>query len=357
MSKDTDRAKNTSRAFLQMNGEKKMKNILMTLVVASALALIAGPATAEKRIKIATLAPDGTTWMKLMNEMAKEVDKQTGGEVKLKFYSGGVMGDEGDVIRKMKFGQVHGGGFTGRGLGEINPAERVLELPSLFETSAEVDCVLGKVTGALDAGFAAKDFVNLGWAETGFVYVFTNKPIRTAADMKGVKMWMWEGDPLAEALFKANGLVPVPLDLPNVLTSMQTGLIDGVYSSPYAMVAMQWHTRVKYMSASKLTWASGALLVSKKEFDKLSTAEQDIVRKVAGEYLRKLTVSTRKENDDAMAVLKKAGIQIVEMNAGEAAKVEAASKKVYDQLVGKLYPKTLLVDVLRHRDACRSGQK
>ncbi|MCU0663548.1 MAG: TRAP transporter substrate-binding protein DctP [Myxococcota bacterium] len=333
-----------------------MKSLYLTIIVAGALALSLSPVAAQKRIKIATLAPEGTSWMKVMNDMAKEIAQKTSGEVKLKFYSGGVMGDEGDVIRKMKFGQVHGGGFTGRGLGEINPEERVLELPRLFEKSSEVDCVLSKVTGKLSSGFEAKDTVLLGWAETGFVYVFTNKPIRTADDMKGVKMWMWEGDPLAEALFKANGLVPVPLDLPNVLTSMQTGLIDAVYSSPYAMVAMQWHTRVKFMNSAKLTWASGALLVSKKEFSKLSETEQATVKEIAARYLRKLTEQTRKENDDAMAVLKKAGIQIIDMAPAEVTKVENASKKVYDQLVGKLYTKDLLTEVVRHRDACRAGK-
>lgn len=334
-----------------------MKNAKLTLLFAAVLALAVSPVAAEKRIKIATLAPEGTTWMKLMNDMAKEIQQKTNGEVKLKFYAGGVMGDEGDVIRKMKFGQVHGGGFTGRGLGEINSQERVLELPRLFEKSSEVDCVLGKVTGRLSKGFEDQGFVLLGWAETGFVYVFTNKPIKTAADMKGVKMWMWEGDPLAEALFKANGIVPVPLDLPNVLTSMQTGLIDAVYSSPYAMVAMQWHTRVKYMSTAKLTWASGALLISQKEFAKLSPEEQGVVRTVSATYLRKLTEQTRKDNDSAMAVLKKSGIQIIDMDPIEGTrKLEAASMPVYNQLVGKLYPQDLLTEVVRQRDACRAGK-
>jgi TRAP-type C4-dicarboxylate transport system substrate-binding protein len=340
----------------EKNTGDPMKKSLTVIIGAAAFILCLSPANANVRLKIATIAPDGTTWMKVMNDMAKEIDKSTGGKAKLRFYPGGVMGDEGDVIRKMRFGQVHGAGFTGRGLGEINPEERILELPRLFDKSSEVDCVLGKVTDRLSKGFEDKDFVNLGWAEAGFVYVFSNKPIKTATDMKGVKMWMWEGDPLADALFKTNGIVPVPLDLPNVLTSMQTGLIDAVYSSPYAMVAMQWHTRVKYMTSMKLTWASGALLVSKKEFSKLSDQDQASVKEIAKRHLRRLTELTRKENDDAIAVLKKSGIQIVDMAPSEVTQFENMSKKVYDQLVGKLYSKDLLTEVLRHRDACRAGK-
>ncbi len=331
-----------------------MKNTTIALAAALAILLLSPGAEAGKRIKIATLAPDGTTWMKVMKEMASEVKQKTGGEVTLKFYPGGVMGDEGDVIRKMRFGQVHGGGFTGRGLGEINPEERVLELPRLFDNNQEVDCVIGKLNDRLSAGFEKKGFVNLGWAEAGFVYIFTNKPVRTVQDMKGVKMWMWEGDPLAKALFDANGIVPVPLDLPNVLTSMQTGLIDAVYSSPYAVVALQWHTRVKYMVSMKLTYATGALLVSKKQMDKLSPEEQQILRDASKKYLRKLTEKTRKENQDAIAVLKKAGIQVLDMNASQGvSKFEQSSKKVYNALVGKLYPRDLLDATLSARDACR----
>jgi TRAP-type C4-dicarboxylate transport system substrate-binding protein len=318
------------------------------------VALAAPGASAKKRIKIATLAPEGTTWMNVMKEMAKELEQKTNGEVSLKFYPGGVMGDEGDVIRKMRFGQVQGGGFTGRGLGEINPEERVLELPLLFNTYKEVDCVVGKLTPRLAAGFEKKGFVLLGWAEAGFVYVFTNKPVRTAADMKGVKMWMWEGDPLAKALFEANGIVPVPLDLPNVLTSMQTGLIDAVYSSPYAVVALQWHTRVKYMVSAKLTYASGAMLVSLEEMNKLTPQEQATFKEIAARHLRRLTEMTRKENDDAMAVLKKAGIKFVDMDAAEGiSRMEKTSLKVYDALVGKLYPRDLLDEAVRQRNACR----
>ncbi len=329
-----------------------MKNTFTGIMAAVFISLLATNLHAGKRIKIATLAPNGTAWMNVMNEMAEELKEKTNGEVKLKFYPGGVMGDEGDVIRKMRMGQVHGGGFTGRGLGEINPEERVIELPRLFDNYAEVDCVLGKLQSHLAAGFEKKGFVLLGWAEAGFVYVFTNKPVYKASDIKGVKMWMWEGDPLAKALLKANGIVPVPLDLPNVLTSMQTGLIDAVYSSPYAVVALQWHNRVKYMIKMKLTYASGALLITKKQFDKLEPNEQAILKEIVAKHSRRLTELTRKENDDAIGVLKKSGIKILDIGS-EAAKIEKASKAVYDALSGKLYSKELLNDTLRYRDECR----
>jgi len=343
----------------ERNARAPKAAVLSIVCLVAVAAVVSSTAVyAVTRFKIATLAPEGTTWMKVMQEMADEVKKSTAGEVDLRFYAGGVMGDEGDVIRKMRFGQLHGGGFTGRGLGEINSEERVLELPMLFDNYKEVDCVLAKLTGRLASGFEKNGFVHLGWAEAGFVYAFTNKPIRRSADMKGVKMWMWEGDPLAKALCEANHIVPVPLDLPNVFTSMQTGLIDAVYSTPYAIVSLQWHTRIKYMVPLKLTYASGALLVSKKQFDALSAEQQRILRETVARHLKHLTELTRKENDEALGVLKKAGVETVELeSANERSAIEKASVSVYDKLVGALYPRELLETALRARDECRGGSR
>jgi TRAP-type C4-dicarboxylate transport system substrate-binding protein len=187
------------------------------------------------------------------------------------------------------------------------------------------------------------------------VYVFANKPIRKASDLKGVKMWMWEGDPLAKELFRANGLMPVPLDLPNVLTSMQTGLIDAVYSSPYGVIALQWHTKVKYMVNTKLTYASGAILVSKKEFDKLSPEHQKILMDVTQKHCRNLTEQTRKENEQAIEVLKKSGIKINDLaSPQELQNIKNTSISIYKTLANQLYSNDLLTQTLKLRDQCRS---
>ena len=326
--------------------------LLLLIAIGPVFILYPAEVDASVRLKIATLAPDGTTWMNVMKELAKDVSSKTGGEVKLHFYSGGVMGDEGDVIRKMRFGQLHGGGFTGRGLGEIVPEERVIELPFLFANYNEVDCVQKKLHSRLSKAFEKKGFILLGWAETGFVYVFSNKPIRKSSDLKGIKMWMWEGDPLAKELFKANGIVPVPLDLPNVLTSMQTGLIDAVYSTPYAMVALQWHTRVKYMLKTKLTFASGAILISKKQYEKLSADDQKKLKTAAATYTKKLNRLTRKENDQAIGVLRKKGIQMIDLKQ-DGQTVERKSTAIYEKLIGRLYSRETLNLTLEFRNQCR----
>lgn len=331
-----------------------MKNVIRIMGTVAILAFLAVDGHAATRIKIATLAPEGTSWMNVMNAMAKEIQQKTGGEVTFKFYSGGVMGDEKNVIRKMKFGQVSGGAFTGRGLGEINPEERVLELPNFFKDDKEVDCVIDKLTPKLASGYEKKGYVFLGWIDVGFAYIFTNRPINARADLKGVKMWMWEGDPLAKEMFKVHGLTPVPLDLPNVMTSLQTGLIDAVYNAPYGAVALQWHTRLKYMTDMRLAYGSGAVLINKSEFDKLTPDQQKIVKEVAKKHCRDLTVKTRTENQNAIATIKKAGIKLVKVS--DEAKIIEISRQVYYGLVGTLYSKSFVDEAIGIRDACRAGK-
>ena len=165
-----------------------MRRILITTVLLSVLA-INTPAHAVTEIKLAFLAPEGTTWHKVMTAWNEELFKKTSGQVRFKIYAGGVLGDERDVIRKMRIGQVHAAGFTGLGLGLVNPAVRVLELPMLVENYEEVDALAKHIQPKLEAGFKKKGFVLLAWAETGFVNIFSNKkPISSVSDMERMKM-------------------------------------------------------------------------------------------------------------------------------------------------------------------------
>jgi TRAP-type C4-dicarboxylate transport system substrate-binding protein len=145
-------------------------------------------------IKFATLAPEGSTWLKVMEEMNADISQETGGEVVFKIYPGGIQGDEKDVLRKIRLGQLHSAGFTGVGLGEILSEARILDSPMLFRKNEEVDYVTSLLYDDFSARFEDKGYVLLGWTEVGFVYVFGNSPILSLKDLKGTKMWMWEGE-------------------------------------------------------------------------------------------------------------------------------------------------------------------
>jgi TRAP-type C4-dicarboxylate transport system substrate-binding protein len=316
---------------------KRLQLIFMLLAVLSFTV-----AAQEYTIKFATIAPDGSTWMNVMREYDAAVRKESGGRLGFKIYPGGVQGDEKTVLRKIRVGQLQSGGFTGVGMGEIAPEVRILDSPFLVRNEAEVDMLYSRFGSEFEQAFEQGGYVVLGWAEVGFVHVFTATPIRTSADLKGIKMWTWEGDPIAETAFRTLGINPIPLSVIDVMTSLQTGLIDAFYTTPYAAIALQWYTRVKYMIDVPLADAAGSVLISKKFYDQLPKDLQEILLRNGHLYLSKLTQLSRKDNADAIKELVKRGIIILKANEKDLRDYVEVGNRSRRMLVGKLYSEDFL---------------
>lgn len=294
-------------------------------------------------VKFATLAPEGSTWMNIIRELDKEIREKSNNRVKFKIYPGGVSGDEKDVIRKIRIGQLHSGGFSGVGMGQILPEVRVLDLPFMFNNKEEIDYIYKTFFNYFSDAFHKKGYTLLGWVEVGPVHIFSKKPITTISDMAGIKMWMWEGDPMANEMFKALGLSPYPLSVIDVLISLQTGLIDTVYGSPLAAISLQWFTRIKYISMYPMANASGAVLISNKFFNKLPPDLQNLMLELSKKKFSRLITLTRKENNRSIEAMKKAGIIPVKRPEGkDLEKFLKVGKTVSNNLVNKLYSKELL---------------
>lgn len=312
----------------------------------------------EYTIKFATLAPEGSTWMNVMKEYNQAIRKESGGRLGFKIYPGGVQGDERDVLRKIKLGQLHSAGITGVGMTTIAPKVRILDSPFLFRSCDEADHIAAVFDKELNQAFAEGGFVNLGWAEVGFVYIYTNRQVRTADDMKNVKMWMWEGDPIAEAAFKSLNINPISLSITEVLTSLQTKLIDGVYTSPLAAIVLQWFTRVKYMLNTPLANAAGAVVISRKKFDELPPDLQEILTRNGKQYMKKLTALSREDNAKSIETLKSRGLTIVDPpSQKELEAYESTGKRARRLLVGKLFTEDLLNRVEKEIDEFRAAHR
>ena len=304
-------------------------------------------AAKKQRIKFSTLAPEGSAWMKVMHRLSGEVEKKTEGRVKFKFYAGGVSGDEKDVIRKMRIGQVHAAGFTGVGMGEILPEVRVLDLPFLFDTDEQVGHVYMKMNDYFAAQYEKKGYILLGWVPVGWVHFFSNQKIKTLDDIKNTKPWMWEGDPLVQATYNALGVKPFPLSITDVLISLQTNLVDTVYASPQGALALQWFTKVKYMSRVRMGYATGGVLITRKKFDALPTDCKAILKELSGKYLLELVKIIQKDNERSIGIMQKNGIvQTDEPTQAEKDAFHAAGADARKQLVGKLFSRELLDQVL-----------
>jgi len=320
-----------------------VKRILPLLLWA---ALIAPALHAQQYlVKFATLAPEGSSPVKVMRDFDKAIREQSGGRVGFKIYAGGVAGDEKDVVRKIKLGQYNAAGFTGVGINEIAKKVRILDAPFLFKNHDEVDFIVDKFDKEFEQAIEEGGFVLLGWAEVGLVYIYSDMPVASADDLKKTKIWMWEGDPIAEAAFQAIGVSPIPLSITDVSTSLQTGMINTVYTPPYELVALSWYTRVKYMLGEPLANSQGAVLISKKMFDSMPKDLQDILLTNGKKYFRQLTLDSREENRKAITTLKEKGMTVIAPSKEVASQFEATGKKARQLLVGKLFSQEFLDQV------------
>ena len=315
----------------------------------TALLLLTGNLSAapEYTIKFATLAPSGTTWMNLLEEWDRDLRARSNGRIGFKFYPGGVQGDEPDVLKKMRFNQLQGGAFTGYGIGRMYSPARVLELPFLFNNTDEIDFIRQQFTDEFKQGFKDNGYTLLGWMEVGFVHMFSREPIRSLEDMKTRRVWLWQGDPLGQAFFKASGISPVPLSIMDVYTSLSTGLIDTVYSPPLGAIALQWFTKTQYISSVPLTNGMGGLIVTRKFYDRLPADLQTILTETGTAAGEKLIAASRIDNAESINTLKEHGLQFIEPGAGMSEPVlvdvrdrAAAELVASEYLPGPLFEKT-----------------
>ena len=324
-----------------------MKTIRQVLFMA--LLLSSSTLLAQKTyiIKMATVAPEGSSWMIEMRNFEKEIIELTNGQIKFRVYPNGIMGGEKDVLRKMRLGQIHSGAFTGVGLGEIVPEIRIFDLPFLFRNSDEVDYVYNSLFDEFQKRFTKKGFFLAGWAEVGFIYLFTKTPVNCLEDFSKVKMWLWKGDPLARTTFKVMNIPSIPLDVTDVHTSLQTGLINGVYISPYGVLALQWFTKTNYMMDYPLTNSVGAVLITTKMLNSMPEDIREIFIVKTKENMRKIVLQGRIENEESIKVLQESGIILSSVKDSKTmAEFDEAGRTIREKLVGKLYSQELLDKVL-----------
>jgi TRAP-type C4-dicarboxylate transport system substrate-binding protein len=298
--------------------------------------------------------------MKVMNDLNAEIQTKTGGRVRFKIYAGGVQGDETDVVKKIRIGQLQAAGFTGVGLGQVAPEVRILDAPWLFRDNAEADFIRQSFAKDLNAAIEKGGYVLLGWTELGWVYVFSRGPINAPEDMQKAKMWVWEGDPIAQAAYEALGVTPRPLSVVDVMSSLETGMVDGVYGPPMGVTALQWFRRTRYIYDVPIADSNGAVLMSRKAFDAIPEADRRILLEVSARHLKRLGALSRKENEDALVALQKQGLILSAKPTPEVTKrYEELGRQARRELVGKLYPAELLDRVeraLADRRAKSSGK-
>lgn len=326
--------------------KRRFVPIFLLLVAAFALPGSSTPTKAEEAytLRIASLVPDGSSWMKILNAWNKTLQEKTDGRLKLRFYPGGSQGDERDFVRKMRVGQLDGGVVTMTGMSLLVPAMNVLVLPGLLDTYAELDRVREKMAPKFEGMFEKEGFKLVGWGDAGKTRLFSVQPIKRPSDIKAMRPWVWKDDPIFVEFYQVIGASAVRLGVPEVYPALQTRMVDVISSSALTAVALQWYTRVKYMTAHNSAIIAGGTMMRKDKYDELPPDLKEVFDSTAARAHELLNKVVRKEDQKAYEVILKKGIQAVE--AGDAkAEWDAADKKVRDKLTGRMFSKSLVDEV------------
>jgi TRAP-type C4-dicarboxylate transport system substrate-binding protein len=311
-------------------------------------------AAADVVVKLATLAPEGSQWHAHLREIGEKWKELSGGKVTVKVYPGGVVGNESDMVRKLRLNQLQAALLTGTGIRDIDPAVQALQVPMVLTSNEELDYVMAKMAPKLEKILSDKGFVALYWGDAGWVSFFTQKPVHEPAQMKDTKLFAWAGDEGEVEAWKIAGFRPVVISATDITTSLQTGLIEAVDTTPLAALSFQWHRKAPKLTPVKWAPLVGSLLVSKKTWEQIPAELRPQLAAAAKEIGAKMSEEGRKTEADAITAMKKDGLEVETLSDADLAKWKAAAEKAYPYIRQHVVPSALLDEVIKYRDEYRA---
>ena len=325
----------------------RLKISLIFTVAMIALLLSSTPLLAV-RIKIATKAPANFKSAKIVKRMTEEIKEKTDGKVRFKIYYGGVKGTGRDLLLKMKSGEIQGGEFMAGEVVSLTNDLQIMGVPLIFNDYEEVDYALKKMTAHLSKQLEKRGYIVLGWLEVGFAYIMSVDPIGSLGDLKGKKVWIPQGDRVSQAFFEGMGVSPIPMTIADVMLALQTGQIDTVANSFVGAIALQWHTRIKYITDVPLFYSYGLLMITKEAYDNIPAEYKETVHKILDRYFAEMKMDIRKNNFDSAETLAKRGIQFVPVTPEHYKELKQVIQRVKEQLTGKEFPRNGLVTMQQY---------
>ena len=321
----------------------KTRYLLTTTILALVVSSLLTAADKPVIVKMASLAPEGSPWHEVLQEIAQDWRELSGGKVRLKIYAGGVVGDESDMVRKLRIGQIQAAALTAEGLSYIDRGIYALSIPLLASNYQELDWIRDRMEPELKARFADQGFKVLAWADVGWVYWFTRHPVRTPDDLRPQRIFTWAGDAEAPKLWKGAGFLPVPLSAMDVLPALETGLIDAVDATPLTVASFQWFGTAKHMT--NLPWAvlTGALIITQEVWMKIPEDLRPLLEDAVMKRTLRIKEEIRYMDDEAIEVMKDHGLKVIDITAAEKAQWEELLSRFEYTLRGTLVD-TLMFD-------------
>ncbi len=327
------------------------------LLTALVLAVnVPNAAWAAGQLRIGTMAPKNSLYHRQLLEVC-EVWRNTQGDGKYLVYPDGSQGGETDMVRRMRIGQLQGGLLSVNGLETIDPSIAALQnMPLMFRSWDEVDHVREKLRLGMEKKFNDKGFVILAWGDAGWVRFFSKQPAAAPADYQGMKFFVWGADAAQQEIMKSMSYTPVPLEVSDILPSIQTGMIDAVPSTPYFALATQIYTSAPNML--DLNWAPivGALVITRKAWDEMSPATQAAVQEAGAKAGDKMRAQARKEVDEAVEAMAKRGLTVTRPNAEQMQAWRKLADELYPRIRGRLVPADTFDEVVHHLEAYRASK-
>jgi TRAP-type C4-dicarboxylate transport system substrate-binding protein len=323
-----------------------------------AVALLAASAAAAGEpanvIKLASLVPDGSVWHKVLQGTGAEWSAATSGRVTLRIYPGGVAGDEPDMVRKMRIGQIQASALTVMGLSSIDDSFEVFGIPVMFDSYDELLYVLDRMTPTLKQRLEAKGFVFLNWGHAGWVHFFTKKSVTTVEEMKKLKMFVWAGDDRMIQMWRETGFQPVPLAATDILTGLQTGMIEAYPTTPLAALSLQWYHNTPFMVESGLAPLVGAMVITKQAWLKISEPDRAAILAACASAQDRLQREIPAQDSVAVVEMVKRGLTVTHVKPEARAEWEATAQAFAAKMRGSLVPAEILDMALKARDSYRS---
>jgi TRAP-type transport system periplasmic protein len=325
---------------------------LATLLV-GLLPLTPQPAPAQT-VKIATLAPSGTVWSRILDEQTGAWKQETQGRVDVRLYPGGVAGDDPDLIRKMRIGQLHGASLTIKGLTEIDAAFTIFTIPLFFESPEEVLHVLEAMTPVLRERLEARGFFLLNWGYAGWVHMYSRRPIRSRADAQGHKLFMWGGDDRSIRIWRTHGLQPVAIPGTEVTMAIQTGMIEALATTPLAALTFQWYRQATYQLDVPLAPLIGATVFTTRAWNTVAERDRPVLLAASARAGHRYFREMPDQDFRAIVAMQERGLKVTGIAPGEKAAWDAWATALATEYRGAVVPPAIYDLALKARDEFRA---
>ncbi|MBI5069363.1 MAG: TRAP transporter substrate-binding protein DctP [Deltaproteobacteria bacterium] len=324
-------------------------------IAAALLCVLAFPAAAgEQVVKLATLAPQGSSWHRLLRELSERWSAASGGAVKLRIYAGGTQGSEVDMVRKMGVGQLQAAALTSVGLRGVVAEPGIFTVPGMVEGETEYRALFPRLRGKLEELLLARGCVAIHWVGIGTAYVFCDRAHASPAGMGGARVFAWEGDPAAVEAFRAAGFRPVVLSSTDLVASLQTGMVSCVIQPPAYALTARTFDKARHLMDYPWAWMMGVTVVRRDAWERIPAEVRPRLLEAAREIGARLDAESRRLHDDAIAAMRKQGLRVEPVDR---AAWRAAAARTWTAVRGEAIPAPFFDEVVKARDELRRGKR